>query len=262
MFNIDSFSVLRPLRASCGCVLLAWMASCDNGTEVRIRPLPGPQPMQVNIDVLAGPSISYTHTVGDEENWQISVGVKTQDSTLHTLWRPTAVHVDVRGKGTFEDLLVPIYCVESQAAPYPDNFAYFICNEVFLRHSRSLSSREIRDLEEQLGGSEMIRAGSSTDPDGVLYVFEVPVNREAVEEAIRRLLRYPGAVAAGKWPVEVTCNSSTEPPCIPWSAWKAYYGHDFGGVVLEFGDTLDITYHDAAGHSITAVRVITPPFQI
>jgi hypothetical protein len=218
--------------------------------------------MQVDLAVFGGPSISYTHTVGDEENWQISIGVKTQDSTLHALWRPTTIHVDVRGKVTFDDLLEPFYCVEPKAAPYPDNFTYFICNEVFLRHSRSLSPREIRDLEEQLGGSKMVRSGASNDPAGVLYVFEVPVNREAVEEATRRLLRYPGSLAAGKWPVEVTCRSSTEPPCIPWSAWKAHPGRDFGGVVLEFGDTLDITYQDAGGHSVAAVWVIAPPFEI
>lgn len=259
MFNIDHRGHRRRLSASIA-VALVFVTSCDSATELRMRPLPAAQPLQVAIR--GEPGVSYTYTVGDEENWEIAVDIQTQDSTLHALWRPTAIHVGVRGKGSFDDFLIPLNCLEARSEPYPANFVYYMCDEVFLRHARALSPREIRDLEDHLGGSEMVRSGSPTDPQGVLYIFKVPVRREAVEEATQRLLDYSGTIAAGKWAVDVVCLSPTEPPCIPWIASKSYSNQDFGGIVLEDGDTLDITYSQASGQLVTAVRIVHVPAQL
>lgn len=257
----------RPEKRRLGTVTLVVAASfvgCEETTGPSPTALPGATPMQVD---LVRPPVFYT-TQDQLGNPLAVVEVTAGDSTLHTLWRPTRIRVEVIGKGASEQLLVPFACLEEADHPaefpqeFPLNFEWWECDLVFAHTDHLFSDEELEEVEDQLGGAETTFAEPLQMLPGAFYRFVVPTGRASLAEAIRRLNRHPAVIAAGRSNGDPRCVRSDiipPPPCPPWTASNAYRPEDFAGVSIQTGDSIRLTYTTPDGDSITSAHRVHLP---
>lgn len=203
---------LRAMGAVVGpAVLACWPTNGGPGSE----PIQGTPPRPY---VIAGGPTIARHP--DPDTALLLFTLVARDSSPHRTWTPSVLHVESEQGYKRDVLLVPVSCLEptSSSSPFPFNFQWLSCHQIFVETSARLTQAQITQLEDLVTGRLVSTYVLQTVP-GAVYNFTVPVGRSATDEAARRARQLAVVRSADRISQEPACVHSDQvppPPCPSW----------------------------------------------
>ena len=238
----------RATFVAAGVAMALLLAGCSSSTEPSgSEPIRASAPRQIAI--VGDPVIERT----ESSNLSIVyLSVTAPDSTLHVRWWPTRLLVET-DRGYRQDvLLIPDSCLEPQeiGLRFPFTFEWFQCDGIGLVNKTVLTVETIDQIEQLVSGRLSDQQIFYARP-GAVYYFRVPLGREAVAEAMRRLDGLADTEDVFHGTAAPLCVLTGDRACPPWSLSKrlnySFGAASRGTLPVSRGGWIRATYTEASG---------------
>ena len=151
-----------------------------------------------------------------------------------------------------EVLLIPDSCLEPQeiGLRFPFTFEWLQCDGIGLVNKTVLTVENIDQIEQLVSGRLLYQQFFQTRP-GAVYYFRVPLGREAVAEAMRRLNGLADTEDVFNGTAAPLCVLTGDRACPPWSLSKrlnySFGAASHGTLPVSRGGWIRATYTEPGG---------------